>query len=67
MTPSDIIGAGLLLIGLSFLVALLGSGLLVPVGVLVLLVGIGLYLFKQYHERRLVAGQNRDSDTRSPE
>jgi len=57
MDPTEIIGIGLLLIALSFLVALLSSGILIPVGLLVVLVGIGLYGFKQYHDRRLTAGR----------
>jgi len=59
MEPKDIVAIGLLLIVGSFVVSLLGSGLLVPVGILITLVGVGLYGFKQYHKRRMETGQSR--------
>ncbi|ATW89014.1 hypothetical protein halTADL_2267 [Halohasta litchfieldiae] len=53
MDSTDIIGIGLLLLVLSFVFALVSSGLLIPLGVLVLLVGLGLYGFERYHEKRM--------------
>jgi len=57
MDSTDIIGVGLLLLLLSFVVEVISSGLLIPLGVLVLLVGLGLYGFERYHDRRM-AKQN---------
>ena len=53
MDSTDLIGIGLMLLVAPFVVALLSSGLLIPLGLLVLVVGLGLYGFERYHEARL--------------
>jgi Flp pilus assembly protein TadB len=55
MDPEDIIAVGALLIVIPFLIALLSSIWIVPLGVFVFGVGFLLYLFKKYHLRRMNA------------
>lgn len=58
MEPKDIVAVGILLILIPLILTLLTSIWIIPVGLFILFVGILLYLFKQYHERRM------DSETK---
>jgi len=53
MEPKDIVAVGILLILLSLLLTLLTSIWIIPIGLFISIIGILLYLFKQYHERKI--------------
>jgi uncharacterized membrane protein len=53
MESKDIAVVGVLLILIPVVLNLLSSIWLIPIGVFVLFIGVLLYLFEQYHERRI--------------
>jgi len=53
MEPKDIVGIGVLLVCSHLLITLLSSIWLVPLGLFVMVVGLLLYAFEQYHDNRL--------------
>lgn len=53
MEPKDIVAVGISLIFISFLLTLLTSIWIIPIGLFISVIGILLYLFKIYHERRI--------------
>jgi len=55
MEPKDIVAFGILLIFVSLLLTLLTSVWIIPIGLVISLVGILLYVFKRYHERRIAS------------
>lgn len=57
MEPKDIVAVGILLIVISLLLTILTSIWIVPIGLFISIIGILLYLFKQYHERRIDSKQ----------
>ncbi|MBP1900867.1 Flp pilus assembly protein TadB [Halorubrum trapanicum] len=58
MEPKDIVAAGILLVFVSLLLALLTSVWIIPLGLFVSFVGLLLYLFKRHHERRMDSKRN---------
>jgi len=53
MEPKDIIAVGILLVLIPLILTLLSSIWIIPIGLFILFIGVSLYLFKQYHERRM--------------
>ncbi len=53
MESKDIVAVGVLLVLIPVVLNLLSSIWLIPIGLFVLLIGVLLYLFEQYHERRI--------------
>ena len=53
MEPKDIVAVGILLVLIPLVLTLLSSIWIIPIGLFILFIGISLYLFKQYHERRM--------------
>lgn len=57
MEPKDIVAVGILLIFSSLLLSLLTSIWIIPIGLFISSIGLLLYLFKKYHERRIDSKQ----------
>lgn len=53
MESKDIVAVGVLLILIPVVLNLLSSIWLIPIGLFVLFIGVLLYLFEQYHKRRI--------------
>ena len=58
MEPKDIVAAGILLVFVSLLLALLTSVWIIPLGLFISFVGLLLYLFNRHHERRMDSKRN---------